>query len=64
MKKLRKFTITKIEEMVGGPSPNRLYRVYYRAIIDKIWIDNYLNIIARNEKEARSLAEADYGGYN
>jgi hypothetical protein len=62
MATLRKFEILNVELNPGGPGPERLYIVKYRAIKNKQWIEGYFYIVARNEKEARNKAEQRWGG--
>ena len=59
---LRKFEILSVELSPGGPGPERLYRINYRAIENKQWTENQLWVIARNETEARHQAEQRWGG--
>ena len=59
---LRKFEILSVELSPGGPGPNRAYKINYRAIKNKLWVEDLLWIIARNEKEARAQAMNRLGG--
>jgi hypothetical protein len=54
---LRKFEILNAKLSPGGPGPERAWKITYKAIRDKLWVESHLWIIARNEKEARSKAE-------
>ncbi len=59
---LRKFEILSVELSPGGAGPERAYRIKYRAIRHKEWVEDLLWIIARNEQEARHQAEQRWGG--
>ena len=59
---LRKFEILSVELSPGGPGPERAYTVNYRAIKNKVWVENKLWVIARTEKEAREQAMNRFGG--
>ena len=56
---LRKFEILSVELSPGGAGPQRAYRIKYRAIGHKEWVEDLLWVIARNEQEAREQAERD-----
>jgi hypothetical protein len=58
---VRKFEILNIELSPGGPGPDRAWKITYKAIRDKLWVENHLWIIARTEKEAKSKAESRFG---
>lgn len=53
---MRKFEILGIELSPGGPGPNRLWRVHYKAIVKKQWTEGKLWILARNAKQAEERA--------
>ena len=59
---LRKFEILSVELSPGGPGPDRAYRINYRAIKNKLWVEKQLWIIARTEREARDKAMNRLGG--
>lgn len=61
---LRKFEILGIVLSPGGPGPERAYKVIYKAIKNKVWIESELWIIARTAKEAREKAFKRFGGRN
>lgn len=59
---MRKFEILSISLNPGGPGPDRIWDVQYRAIRNKVWIEDKLMIVARNEAEARRKAMTRFGG--
>lgn len=59
---LRKFEILGVELSPGGAGPERAYKIKYRAIRYKEWVEDLLWIIARNEQEAREKAMNRFGG--
>lgn len=59
--RLRKFEIINVELVPGGPGPERAYKVYYRAIKDKKWVESFLWSIGKNEKEARDRVIERFG---
>ncbi len=61
---MRKFEILDIELSPGGPGPERLYIISYRAIRQKIWVTDKLNIVACNIKQAREKANLRFGEKN
>jgi hypothetical protein len=61
---MRKFEILAVEMDNSGPGPDRLFRVTYRAIVNKKWIEKTLNIIAVNTAQARERAIARFGDGN
>ena len=62
--KPRKFEIISVELSPGGPGPTRSYRVKYRAIENKKWVEREIWSVGRNETEARNKAEQRFGGKN
>lgn len=62
MANLRKFEILDIKLSPGGPGPEQVFKVTYRAIRNKKWIESVVWIVGRNEKEARHNAEQQFGG--
>jgi hypothetical protein len=61
---MRKFEILDIELSPGGPGPEKLYIISYKAIQKKIWVTGKLNIIARNIEDARKKANLRFGEKN
>lgn len=59
---LRKFEVIKVILHPGMPGPDRLWKVYYKAIKNKLWIEDTLWIVAKNEPEAKHKAEQRFGG--
>jgi hypothetical protein len=60
--KFRKFEILSAELSPGGPGPERLYRIKYRAIVNKQWVEGELSSLGRNEQEAIAKAQNRFGG--
>ena len=61
---LRKFVIMSVEMDMSGPGPDRAFKIHYRAIKNKVWVENKLWIIAKTAKEAREKALQRFGGRN
>lgn len=61
---LRKFEIIDVELRPGGPGPEYSYVVYYRAIKNKQWVEDYVWVMARTASEARHKAQQRWGGKN
>lgn len=59
---MRKFEILDVELSPGGPGPDRLWRVYYKAIVSKKWVEDQLWILARTAEQARAKAMERFGG--
>lgn len=59
---MRKFEIISVELIPGGSGPERSFKVKYRAIVNKVWIEKELWSIGRNEEDARKRAEKRLGG--
>lgn len=62
--KLRKFKILSVEIIPGGAGPEYMWAVKYRAIKNKVWVEDSLFIIARNKNEAYAKAHRRFGGIN
>lgn len=60
--KLRKFDVLSAELSPGGPGPDRLYRIKYRAIVNKQWVEKEVWSIGRNEEDAIARARRRFGG--
>lgn len=60
--KPRKFEILSVELSPGGPGPVRSYRVRYRGIVNKQWVEQELWSNGCNEAEARRKTEQRFGG--
>jgi hypothetical protein len=58
---MRHFEILKIELSPGGPGPERLYQVWYRAYRNKKWVESSVWQIARTEKQAKERAQLRFG---
>lgn len=58
---MRKFEVLAVEESPGGPGPDRLWKIHYKAIVKKQWKTDSLWIIARNAKQAREQAVLRFG---
>lgn len=61
---MRKFEILDIELSPGGPGPDRIWKVLYKAIRSKKWVTKSLWIVARNFEKARSKANLRFGDKN
>jgi len=59
---MRKFKVLDVELSPGGPGPDRIWVVKYRAIVDKKWTESTVMMVARTSKEAKHKAEQRYGG--
>jgi hypothetical protein len=59
---MRKFEIIDVKESPGSPGPDRLWKIFYKAIVDKKWVSSELWIIARNSKQAKERALNRFGG--
>jgi hypothetical protein len=64
MAKLRKFEILDIIGEPGGSGPDRFFKIKYKAIVNKEWVEKTLGVIARNKDEARQEAMKRFGGKN
>jgi hypothetical protein len=53
---MRHFEILSVEESPGGPGPDRAWKINYKAIIKKQWVESSLWIIARNADQAKERA--------
>lgn len=53
---MRKFEITDVRLSPGGPGPERIYEIFYKAIVKKQWVERSLWVVARNDSEARDQA--------
>lgn len=62
--KLRKFEILDIISDPSGPGPERYFKIKYKAIVSKEWVEKQLGVIARNKDEAREEAIKRFGGKN
>ncbi len=62
--KFRKFEIISVIESPGGAGPERLWKVNYKAIVEKNWKVGFLNVLARNAQEAKEKAYNRFGGQN
>jgi len=58
---MRNFEVLSVEESPGGPGPDRLWKIHYRAYVKKQWKTGELCIIARNTKQARERAMLRFG---
>lgn len=59
---LRKFEITSITMIPGGRGPERVWKIAYKAIKNKLWVEGTMHFIGRTEQEARHKAEQRFGG--
>jgi hypothetical protein len=62
--RFRKFEILRMELSPGGPGPERLWRVHYRAIKNKKWVEGALWSLGRTEAEAKQKALTRHGGWD
>jgi len=60
--RMRKFEILGVELVPGGSGPERSWRIRFRAIINKQWVEQERWAIARTEAEARRKMEQRFGG--
>lgn len=58
---MRKFEILEVILVPGGPGPEYSFKVKYKAIRKKVWVNDWMWFMACNEKEARHKAEQRYG---
>jgi hypothetical protein len=61
---LRKFEILDIISDPSGPGPERYFKIKYKAIKNKEWVEKQLGVMARNKDEAREKAMELFGGKN
>ena len=59
---MRKFEILGLEMSPSGPGPDRAWKISYKAIVNKKWINKDLWVIGRNSEDARKEAELKFGG--
>lgn len=59
--KIRKFQIIDVQLSPGGAGPEQAWRVKYRAIVDKRWVEQTLFVLAKNQSDARAQAEKRFG---
>ena len=59
---MRKFEILDVELSPGGPGPERAWRVHYKAIVSKKWVEDQLWILACTAEQARAKAMERFGG--
>jgi ribosomal protein L20A (L18A) len=64
MPNLRKFEILGVIADPSGPGPDRYFKIKYKAIKNKEWVEKQLGVMARNETEARDKAMKRFGGKN
>ena len=62
--RLRKFEILSIEEEPGSSGPLRFFKIHYKAIKDKEWINGSLYSNGRTKEEAYKNAMSRFGGIN
>jgi hypothetical protein len=59
--KTRKFEIINVVEDLGGSGPDRFFKIKYKGIQNKKWIEKELFVSARNKDDARNKAIKRFG---
>lgn len=58
----RKFEVLEVMDTIGGSGPNRCFKIKYKAIIKKQWVEKELYIVSNNKDNAKKEAIKRFGG--